>query len=215
MPNSPPNSSPWFTHAQSISLKETFGSVQSSDGAIVTHALYLQLISSQYWTRLKETVLCSILVTWEPLYRTFYTHAQYQLHNTSQFIWCVWVPGVTCTPIYWFTLSKRDCQACPKVSNFRKLRISAHLRSKPFWMIQSDLVNWFIKKDRFKRTIRSQTGHHYYALAASEKLGSWLVAFAALSGNDSVGRVCAQRYHTKLANGLMIYSKLEGVLVKR
>ena len=80
--------------------------------------------------------------------------------------WTVGFTGVTYmpTPGYWFILSRTvRTQACPKVSNFSNLWISADARRELFRTIQSDLVYWFdqfTKKNRFKRTIRSRTGHH-------------------------------------------------------
>ncbi len=60
--------------------------------------------------------------------------------------------------------------------------------------------------------------HGHATFAASENLGSWL---AALWGNDFAGSVFARRHLTKLIsdrllrqrNGLMIYNKIERVLV--
>ncbi len=62
---------------------------------------------------------------------------------------------------------------------------------------------------------------NFQSLAASENLGSWLAALAALWGNDFAGSVLARRHLTKLISdrilrqrdGLMIYNKIERVLV--
>ncbi len=132
-------------------------------GTKITHKLSLN--SSQFCTGYPRTtvpVLSVVHVCTVSAARAHHFSQQWHQHVSVQ--WTVGVTGVKYNSGYWFISIRRDCQACLKVSNFSNLWFSADARRELFRTIQFYLVYWFdrfTKKNRFKRTIRSRTGHVY------------------------------------------------------